>query len=202
MSKSMEQLETPALLLDEARMERNIERMREQVRKLGVTFRPHVKTHKCIEVARRMMETPEGPITVSTLKEAEYFAQQGVKDILYAVCISPNKLDHVAALQDRGVFESHEHPVWLLMDRIAHASAGHPLPDDSRHAALLAFCDAVAEEISRATAGDAALFRRGTVRVESFLAWLEEGPPAARVTRVEVEFVAPAGHVQFKVRFD
>ena len=103
MSKSMEQLETPALLLDEARMERNIERMREQVRKLDVTFRPHVKTHKCIEVARRMMETPEGPITVSTLKEAEYFAQQGVKDILYAVCISPNKLDHVAALQDRGV---------------------------------------------------------------------------------------------------
>lgn len=103
MSKRLEELETPALLLDEARMDRNIARMREQVRKLGVSFRPHVKTHKCIEVARRMMETPEGPITVSTLKEAEYFAGLGVKDILYAVCISPNKLDHVAALQDRGV---------------------------------------------------------------------------------------------------
>jgi D-serine deaminase-like pyridoxal phosphate-dependent protein len=101
--KFLEQLETPALLLDEARMDRNIARMREQVRKVGVSFRPHVKTHKCIEVARRMMETPEGPITVSTLKEAEYFAQHGVKDILYAVCISPNKLDHVADLQDRGV---------------------------------------------------------------------------------------------------
>jgi D-serine deaminase-like pyridoxal phosphate-dependent protein len=103
MSKLLEQLETPALLLDEAQMDRNIARMRDQVRKLGVTFRPHVKTHKCIEVARRMMESPEGPITVSTLKEAEYFAGQGVKDILYAVCISPNKLDHVAALQERGV---------------------------------------------------------------------------------------------------
>jgi len=103
MSKLLEQLETPALLLDEAQMDRNIARMRDQVRKLGVTFRPHVKTHKCIEVARRMMESPEGPITVSTLKEAEYFAGQGVKDILYAVCISPNKLDHVAALQDCGV---------------------------------------------------------------------------------------------------
>jgi D-serine deaminase-like pyridoxal phosphate-dependent protein len=103
MSKLLEQLETPALLLDEAQMDRNIARMRDQVRKLGVTFRPHVKTHKCIEVARRMMESPEGPITVSTLKEAEYFAGQGVKDILYAVCISPNKLHHVAALQERGV---------------------------------------------------------------------------------------------------
>lgn len=74
------------------------------------------------------------------------------------------------ALQDRSVFESHEHPVWLLMDRIAHASAGHPLPDDTRHAALLAFCDAVAEEISRSPLADAAMFRRGMLRVDSFLA--------------------------------
>jgi D-serine deaminase-like pyridoxal phosphate-dependent protein len=54
-------------------------------------------------VARRMMETAQGPITVSTLLEAEHFAAHGVKDILYAVCIAPNKLDHVAALQDQGV---------------------------------------------------------------------------------------------------
>lgn len=84
-------------------MDRNIERMRSQMRRLGVSFRPHVKTNKCIDVARRFMETPEGPITVSTLLEAEYFAASGVKDILYAVCIAPNKLDHVMALQDKGV---------------------------------------------------------------------------------------------------
>jgi D-serine deaminase-like pyridoxal phosphate-dependent protein len=101
--RSLEQLETPALLLDEARMDRNIERMRSQLRPLGVSFRPHVKTSKCIDVARRMMETAQGPITVSTLLEAEHFAAHGVKDILYAVCIAPNKLDHVAALQDQGV---------------------------------------------------------------------------------------------------
>jgi hypothetical protein len=74
------------------------------------------------------------------------------------------------ALQDRGVFESHQHPVWQLMDCIADASADHPQPDDTRHASLLAFCDAVAEEISRAATVDAAMFRRGTARVESFLA--------------------------------
>jgi D-serine deaminase-like pyridoxal phosphate-dependent protein len=77
--------------------------MRSNLQHLGVTFRPHVKTSKCIEVARRMMERPDGPITVSTLLEAEHFASNGVKDILYAVCIAPNKLDHVAALQDKGV---------------------------------------------------------------------------------------------------
>jgi D-serine deaminase-like pyridoxal phosphate-dependent protein len=100
---TLDRLETPALLLDEAQMDRNIERMRSRLRRLGVAFRPHVKTNKAMDVARRMMETPEGPITVSTLLEAEYFAEHGVKDILYAVCIAPNKLDHVAALQARGV---------------------------------------------------------------------------------------------------
>ena len=100
---TLDQLETPALLLDEAQMDRNIERMRNRLRRLGVAFRPHVKTNKSMDVARRMMETPEGPITVSTLLEAEYFADHGVKDIVYAVCIAPNKLDHVAALQARGV---------------------------------------------------------------------------------------------------
>jgi D-serine deaminase-like pyridoxal phosphate-dependent protein len=99
----LEQLETPALLLDEARMNRNIERMRNQMRRLGVSFRPHVKTNKSMDVTRRIMETPQGPITVSTLREADYFAAHGVTDILYAVCIAPNKLDHVMTLQDKGV---------------------------------------------------------------------------------------------------
>jgi D-serine deaminase-like pyridoxal phosphate-dependent protein len=100
---SLEQLETPALLLDQARMDRNVQRMLGRMRELGVSFRPHVKTSKSIDVARRLMQTPQGPITVSTLLEAEHFASHGVKDILYAVCIAPNKLDHVAALQDKGV---------------------------------------------------------------------------------------------------
>ncbi|MGZ5272563.1 MAG: DSD1 family PLP-dependent enzyme, partial [Ramlibacter sp.] len=103
MGRPLQTLETPALLLDEARMDRNIERMRRQVQRLGVRFRPHVKTSKCYEVARRTMEGAEGPITVSTLLEADHFAERGVKDILYAVCIAPNKIDHVLALQARGV---------------------------------------------------------------------------------------------------
>jgi D-serine deaminase-like pyridoxal phosphate-dependent protein len=98
----LENLETPCLVLDEARMQRNVSRMRERLRQLGVRFRPHVKTSKSIDVAQRMMETAAGPITVSTLKEAEYFLSHGVTDMLYAVAIAPNKLDHVIDLRRRG----------------------------------------------------------------------------------------------------
>ncbi|NML43628.1 DSD1 family PLP-dependent enzyme [Ramlibacter sp. G-1-2-2] len=102
MNRPLASLETPALLLDEQRMDRNIARMREQARRLGVAFRPHVKTNKSWDVSRRLVDDPEGPITVSTLREADYFFEHGVRDILYAVCIAPNKLDHVLGLQARG----------------------------------------------------------------------------------------------------
>ena len=95
-------LETPRLLVDEGRMLANVERMRQHVRALGVTLRPHVKTAKCIEAARPAMASASGPITVSTLKEAEHFFAHGVTDILYAVGITPNKLDHVVDLRRRG----------------------------------------------------------------------------------------------------
>ncbi len=103
MNQTLDLLETPTLLLDAARMARNIERMQAQVRRLGVNFRPHVKTNKCLEVTRRLMTSSAGPITVSTLQEAEQFAAAGVTDILYAVCIAPNKLNHVLRLQAKGV---------------------------------------------------------------------------------------------------
>jgi D-serine deaminase-like pyridoxal phosphate-dependent protein len=97
------QLETPALLLDEARMQRNIERMRTRLARFNVSFRPHVKTCKSVEVTRRMFGGAGGPITVSTLAEADYFAAHGITDMMYAVGIAPNKLDHVTKLRRQGV---------------------------------------------------------------------------------------------------
>jgi D-serine deaminase-like pyridoxal phosphate-dependent protein len=116
-TRTLDQLETPALLLEEPRMERNIARMRSQLRRLGVVFRPHVKTNKSIDVTRRLLPDGPGPITVSTLLEADYFAGHGFTDILYAVCIAPNKLAHVAALQDRGV------RLTLILDNMAAVQA-------------------------------------------------------------------------------
>ena len=84
-------------------MNKNIVRMREQLARLNVGFRPHVKTAKCAEVALAMSGGVAGPITVSTLREADYFAEHGFTDILYAVGITQNKFSHVAALLKRGV---------------------------------------------------------------------------------------------------
>lgn len=95
--------ETPFLALDLIRMDRNIARLERRMGELGVTLRPHVKTGKSVDIARRMFENGAGPITVSTLREAEAFAEAGFRDILYAVGIAPQKLDRVAALRRRGV---------------------------------------------------------------------------------------------------
>lgn len=100
---SLSDIETPILVLDAGKMDENIERMRRHLRNLGVAFRPHVKTSKNLHVVRAMLGAHDGPITVSTLKEAEYFAMQGMTDILYAVGITPNKLAHAARLRATGV---------------------------------------------------------------------------------------------------
>jgi D-serine deaminase-like pyridoxal phosphate-dependent protein len=91
-------LPTPALLLDRPRLERNAARMRDQVRSLGITLRPHVKTSKSIEVLKILADGQDVPITVSTLAEARYFFDRGITDIMYAVGIAPVKLPEVAEL--------------------------------------------------------------------------------------------------------
>jgi D-serine deaminase-like pyridoxal phosphate-dependent protein len=99
---NLETIDTPSLVLDRRRMDRNIARMRERAAALGVTLRPHLKTVKSVDIARRIVASGDG-ITVSTLREAEYFADDGFIDIFYAVAIAPQKLERVAALQRRGV---------------------------------------------------------------------------------------------------
>ncbi len=74
------------------------------------------------------------------------------------------------AIQDTTMLDSAEHPVWRLMNRVASAGESYPVPGDKRLAALLAFSEAIAEEISRAQVGDAMPFRRALARVEAFLA--------------------------------
>lgn len=95
-------LPTPSLVLDERRMLRNVERLRAHLDALGVPLRPHLKTPKSVEVARHMLTDGTGPATVSTLKEAEAFAVAGVRDILYAVGIAPQKLPRVLAIRAAG----------------------------------------------------------------------------------------------------
>lgn len=95
-------LETPALVLDAAKMRANIARMNAAARRHGVTLRPHLKTAKSVEVAEAMTREWPGGVTVSTLKEADQFFAAGHRDILYAVGIAPNKLVHAARLTRDG----------------------------------------------------------------------------------------------------
>src|SRR5262249_10686901 len=99
---SVADLETPAALIDIERMQRNITRMQQHVDALGVAFRPHVKTSKCLPVVQAQRAAGARGITVSTLKEAEQFFEAGIADVLYAVCVVPAKLPQVLALRERG----------------------------------------------------------------------------------------------------
>ena len=126
----LDDLETPCLVLNAEQMERNVARLKERLAPLGVTLRPHLKTAKSVEVARHVMATPQGPATVSTLKEAEFFADAGVRDIIYAVGIAPWKLAKVIELRKRGV------DLAIVLDTVEQAEAvaaasreaGSPIP--------------------------------------------------------------------------
>jgi D-serine deaminase-like pyridoxal phosphate-dependent protein len=113
----MQDLSTPAALVDVTQMQRNIARMQSRMNTLGVRFRPHVKTSKCEAVVRAQIDAGASGITVSTLKEAEQFFAAGVNDILYAVGMSPAKLEQAARLVRAGC------KLKLLTDNAASAQA-------------------------------------------------------------------------------
>jgi D-serine deaminase-like pyridoxal phosphate-dependent protein len=91
-------LPTPAALVDLDRLERNARRIADKARRLGVRLRPHVKTHKCVEIARIQTDLHFGGVVVSTLAEASGFADGGFTDITYAVPIAPQKIADAADL--------------------------------------------------------------------------------------------------------
>lgn len=76
--------ETPFLLVDVAVLDRNIERMAAFAARRGVALRPHAKTHKNVQIARRQMAAGATGLTVATVAEAEVFADAGVEDLFIA----------------------------------------------------------------------------------------------------------------------
>jgi D-serine deaminase-like pyridoxal phosphate-dependent protein len=114
---SLRELETPAALIDQSRMVRNIERMQKHLTRLGVAFRPHVKTSKCVQVWKAQAAAGASGITVSTLQEAEQFFAAGEQDILYSVSIVPSKLERALALRRKGC------DLKLIVDNVESAKA-------------------------------------------------------------------------------
>ncbi|MGE0736896.1 MAG: alanine racemase [Alphaproteobacteria bacterium] len=95
-------IETPFLVLDRGRLAANASFMAGRAARLGVRLRPHVKTIKSVDALRYALPAVDA-ITVSTLREAEYFAGAGYRDILYAVGLAPGKIAHVAKLRAQHV---------------------------------------------------------------------------------------------------
>ena len=120
---TLEDLDTPALVLDRGRVAANAARLKKRLAGLGAPLRLHVKTAKCAEVAALVLGGEKAPITVSTLKEAEQFFDAGYRDILYAVGFERHKLARAQALARRGM------KLTLLLDSVeaAQGITGFPM---------------------------------------------------------------------------
>ncbi|MGY5860410.1 MAG: alanine racemase [Candidatus Thorarchaeota archaeon] len=112
MSKYLSDLMTPVLLVDHKILENNIKRMATKAKSNHVELWPHIKTHKCIEIGMMQLKHGASGITVSTLDEAEIFADAGFSDITYAVPLTSNKikaaLDIASKVNLRLLVENHE----------------------------------------------------------------------------------------------
>jgi D-serine deaminase-like pyridoxal phosphate-dependent protein len=111
-------LETPALILDLAVLERNCAAMAERAKRHGVCLRPHIKTAKSAEVAAIATRGQFGGLTVSTVAEATYFAAHQFRDLTYAVGIAPDKIPALAAIQ-----REHGATINLIADSVAAITA-------------------------------------------------------------------------------
>ena len=145
---SITSLPTPALLLDLDVLDRNIGWMADRASDLGVAVRPHIKTHKCIEIAERQRSAGAHGVTVSTLREAEDFAAHGFDDITWAFPIPLTLVASAVSLAERitlrVVIDSLEAiqaleatgtawHVWLKVDCGYHRAGVDPTSDDVLH---------------------------------------------------------------------
>lgn len=126
MNTPLDEISTPALVLDLDRLDANLGRMAQRASRLGTALRPHLKTHKCAEVAHRQVERGCRGVTVATLEEARFFATAGHDDITWAFPIIVNRIGEIADLARRvrlGLVVDSATAVDVLE---AAASADHP----------------------------------------------------------------------------
>ena len=96
-------LPTPALLLDLDRFEHNLKVVADHCRRSGCNFRPHAKTHKCPEIARRQVAAGALGVCAATVPEAEAMAAAGIGGVLLtSPVVEPRKIDRMIELVKRG----------------------------------------------------------------------------------------------------
>ena len=97
---SVSELDTPALLIDLAALQENIDRMAGHFRARGISWRPHAKAFKCPAIAHVLRRAGAIGVTVAKVSEAEVMAAGGIDDILIAhLVVGRSKAARLAALQ-------------------------------------------------------------------------------------------------------
>lgn len=100
--QTIDQIETPALLVDLPRLQANILRVHKPAQQHGKYLRPHAKTHKAPALARLQVSCGASGLTVAKVGEAEIFAAEGFTDLFVAnEIVSAEKLERLVHLQDR-----------------------------------------------------------------------------------------------------
>jgi len=95
-------VDTPGLLLDLDRVERNLDKMAEMFRTSAVKLRPHAKTHKTAAIARMQLERGAVGICCAKLGEAEALVNGGIQDILITTeIVGETKIHRLIALATR-----------------------------------------------------------------------------------------------------
>ena len=194
--------ETPTPVVDLGRLERNLSRWQLRCDELGLASRPHVKTHKCVEIARRQLELGAVGLTCQTLGEAETMADAGAGDLLLPRnVLGRAALERLSRLLERAAVTVAIDDAVVLpgLDRAA-ASAGREL-------AVLVECDTGHGRAGVATPAEAASLaaateRLGSLRFAGFLtypsppdalAFLEEAIALAEGRRLTVATVSTGG---------
>ena len=113
-------IDTPALVLDLAAFERNLERMAAALRGRGARLRAHAKSHKCPEIAKRQIALGAVGICCQKVSEAAVFVDAGIDDVLVTnQVVGAAKLLHLAELARRarlGVLVDHPEQVQDLAE--------------------------------------------------------------------------------------
>lgn len=80
----LKELDTPAVIVDRDKMEQNLRQMAGHCKKYSIGLRPHIKTHKCPEIARMQLDSGALGLAVAKVGEAEVMVETGCKDIQIA----------------------------------------------------------------------------------------------------------------------
>jgi D-serine deaminase-like pyridoxal phosphate-dependent protein len=97
----LQRLRTPCVLVDQRRVDRNLQRMQELASERGLRLRPHAKTHKSVRLAQQQIEGGAIGICCAKLGEAEVFAEAGIDDIRLPYPLNPVNAERVIDLLDR-----------------------------------------------------------------------------------------------------